>query len=70
MRQFGTVDRLKLMITCGASTIVTGRGFRDIFTDANRNCPTEVRDFCNPDQTIIDASKPLYNFFAQLKLIF
>ncbi|MDQ3586590.1 MAG: carboxypeptidase-like regulatory domain-containing protein [Acidobacteriota bacterium] len=59
-----------VQFTFGASTLLTGRGFRDIFTDANRNCPIEVREFCNPDDTIINPRKPLYNFFAQLKLIF
>jgi hypothetical protein len=55
-------------VTFGASTLQTGRGFRDIFTDRTRNCPANVGDFCEPD--VINPSKPLYSLFAQLKLIF
>ncbi|MGH9970752.1 MAG: carboxypeptidase-like regulatory domain-containing protein [Pyrinomonadaceae bacterium] len=57
-----------VQITFGASTLQTGRGFRDIFTDRSRNCPPNVGDFCEPD--VINPSKPLYSMFAQLKLIF
>ena len=55
-------------LTFGAATLQTGRGFRDIFTDASRNCPPNVGDFCQPD--VINPSKPLYSLFAQLKLVF
>jgi len=55
-------------ITFGASTLQTGRGFRDIFTDRGRNCPPNVGDFCEP--VVINPSKPLYSLFAQLKLVF
>jgi Carboxypeptidase regulatory-like domain len=55
-------------MTFGAATLQTGRGFRDIFTDRSRNCPANVGDFCEPD--VISPRKPLYNLFAQLKLIF
>ena len=55
-------------VTFGASTLQTGRGFRDIFTDANRNCPPGVEDFCQPD--VISPKKALYSLFAQLKLVF
>jgi hypothetical protein len=55
-------------ITFGASTLQTGRGFRDIFTDRARNCPPNVGDFCQPD--VINPSKSLYSLFAQLKLVF
>jgi hypothetical protein len=55
-------------VTFGASTLQTGRGFRDIFTDRSRNCPPNVGDFCEPD--VISPSKPLYSLFAQLKLVF
>jgi hypothetical protein len=55
-------------ITFGASTLQTGRGFRDIFTDRSRNCPANVGDFCEPD--VISPRKPLYSLFAQLKLVF
>jgi hypothetical protein len=57
-----------VQITFGASTLQTGRGFRDIFTDRSRNCPPNVGDFCEPD--VINPSKPLYSLFAQLKFIF
>jgi Carboxypeptidase regulatory-like domain len=55
-------------MTFGASTLQTGRGFRDIFTDRSRNCPPNVGDFCEPD--VIKPNKPLYSLFAQLKLVF
>ncbi len=55
-------------ITFGASTLQTGRGFRDIFTDRPRNCPPNVGDFCEPE--VIAPNKPLYSLFAQLKLVF
>ena len=55
-------------MTFGAATLQTGRGFRDIFTDANRNCPPGVEDFCQPD--VISPKKALYNLFAQVKLVF
>jgi hypothetical protein len=55
-------------VTFGASTLQTGRGFRDIFTDRSRNCPPNVGDFCEPD--VISPRKPLYSLFAQLKLVF
>jgi len=55
-------------LTFGASTLQTGRGFRDIFTDRARNCPPNVGDFCEPD--VISPRKMLYSLFAQLKVIF
>lgn len=55
-------------ITFGASTLQTGRGFRDIFTDRPRNCPPNVGDFCEP--SVVAPNKPLYSLFAQLKLVF
>jgi hypothetical protein len=55
-------------MTFGASTLQTGRGFRDIYTDRSRNCPPNVGDFCEPD--VISPRKPLYSLFAQLKLVF
>lgn len=55
-------------LTFGASTLQTGRGFRDIFTDASRNCPPGVGDFCEPN--VISPNKPLYALFGQLKLVF
>jgi hypothetical protein len=55
-------------LTFGASTLQTGRGFRDIFTDASRNCPPGVGEFCQPD--VISPKKMLYSIFGQLKLVF
>ncbi len=55
-------------VTFGASTLQTGQGFRDIFTDRSRNCPPNVGDFCEPD--VISPRKPLYSLFTQLKLVF
>jgi hypothetical protein len=57
-----------IQFTFGASTLLPGRGFRDIYTDASRNCP--LPDFCSSDQVIIDPHKPLYSMFAQVKFIF
>ena len=57
-----------LTLTFGAATLQTGRGFRDIFTDASRNCPPGVGDFCQPN--VISPNKALYSLFAQLKLVF
>lgn len=55
-------------LTFGASTLQTGRGFRDIFTDRPRNCPPNVGDFCEPG--VISPNKPLYSLFTQLRLVF
>jgi hypothetical protein len=54
----------------GAALLRPGRGFRDIFTDASRNCPANVSDFCAPDGVVINPSKPLYALFAQMKFVF
>jgi hypothetical protein len=55
-------------VTFGASSLQTGRGFRDIFTDATRNCPAGVEDFCQP--SVINPKKMLYSLFAQMKFVF
>lgn len=55
-------------LTFGASSLQTGRGFRDIFTDATRNCPPGVEDFCQPN--VISPKKALYTLFGQMKLVF
>jgi len=55
-------------LTFGAATLQTGRGFRDIFTDASRNCPPGVEDFCQPN--VISPKKFLYQLFGQVKLVF
>ncbi len=59
-----------ITLTFGASTLKPGRGFRDIFTDASRNCPANVRDYCTPDDVLIDPKKPLYALFAQVRFVF
>jgi hypothetical protein len=59
-----------IQLTFGASYLQPGRGFRDIYTDASRNCPPNVGDFCTPDETIINPSKPLYALFGQVKFVF
>ena len=59
-----------VMFTFGASVLRPGRGFRDIYTDASRNCPPNLSDFCTPDATVIDPSKPLYALFGQVRFVF
>lgn len=59
-----------ITFTFGAALLQTGRGFRDIYTDAARNCPPNVSDFCAPDNVVINPSKPLYALFGQLKFVF
>jgi hypothetical protein len=59
-----------ITMTFGAATLKPGRGFRDIYTDATRNCPPNLGDFCTPDDTVINPNKPLFNLFAQVKFIF
>jgi hypothetical protein len=59
-----------ITFTFGAAALQTGRGFRDIFTDAARNCPANVSDFCSPDNVVINPSKPLYALFGQVKFVF
>jgi hypothetical protein len=55
-------------LTFGASTLQTGRGFRDIFTHRSRNCPPGVEDFCAPE--VISPKKMLYSLFGQVKFVF
>ncbi len=57
-----------VQLTFGASTLQTGLGFRDIFTNRSRNCPPNIGDFCEP--AVINPAKPLYSLFAQMKLVF
>jgi len=59
-----------LTMTFGAATLKPGSGFRDIYTDASRNCPPNLIEFCTPDDVIIDPKKPLFNLFAQVKFVF
>lgn len=59
-----------VQFTFGASYLQPGRGFRDIYTDATRNCPPNVGEFCTADDTVINPRKPLYALFAQVKFVF
>jgi hypothetical protein len=59
-----------ITMTFGAAALKPGRGFRDIYTDATRDCPPNLGEFCTPDDTNINPSKPLFNLFAQVKFIF
>jgi len=59
-----------ITMTFGAATLKPGRGFRDIYTDAARDCPPNLGEFCTPDNTNINPSKPLFNLFAQVKFVF
>ena len=59
-----------ITMTFGAAALKPGRGFRDIFTDVTRDCPANLIEFCTPDNTNINPSKPLFNLFAQVKFIF
>jgi hypothetical protein len=57
-------------MTFGAATLKPGRGFRDIYTDANRDCPANLIEFCTPDDVNINPNKPLFNLFGQVKFVF
>jgi len=59
-----------ITMTFGAATLKPGRGFRDIFTSAATDCPANLREFCTPDNSVINPSKPLFNLFAQVKFVF
>lgn len=59
-----------VQFTFGASTLKPGRGFRDIYTDATRNCPPGLPDYCASDGVVINPAKPLYSIFAGMKFIF
>src|SRR6266536_1729795 len=55
-----------ITLTFGAATLKPGRGFRDIYTSANTDCPANLREFCTVDNVNINPSKPLFNLFAQV----
>jgi len=55
-----------LTFTFGGNIFLPGKGFRDIFTDANRNCP--IPNFCTGN--VPNPSKLQYSLFSQTKLIF
>jgi len=57
-------------LTFGAATLKPGRGFRDIYTTANTDCPPNLGEFCTPDNVNINPSKLLFNLFAQAKFVF
>lgn len=57
-------------LTFGAATLKPGRGFRDIYTTANSDCPANLREFCTSDNVNINPSKLLFNLFGQVKFIF
>src|ERR1041385_8833804 len=57
-------------LTFGAATLKPGRGFRDIYTTANADCPPNLGEFCTPDNININPSKLLFNLFAQAKFVF
>ena len=57
-----------IQFTAGAAYFQPGRGFYDIFTDRTRNCPPQVGNFCAAD--VPNPTKPQYQLFAQLKLIY
>jgi hypothetical protein len=57
-------------LTFGAATLKPGRGFRDIYTTANADCPANLGEFCTPDNVNINPSKLLFNLFAQAKFVF
>src|SRR5437867_397903 len=59
-----------LTMTFGAASLKPGRGFRDIYTTANADCPPNLGEFCTPDKVVINPSKPLFNLFAQVKFVF
>lgn len=59
-----------ITMTFGAATLKPGRGFRDIYTDRNRDCPANLIEFCTPDDVNINPNKPLFNLFGQVKFIF
>jgi hypothetical protein len=59
-----------ITLTFGAATLKPGRGFRDIYTTASRDCPANLSEFCTPDNVNINPSKLLFNLFAQAKFVF
>ena len=57
-------------LTFGAATLKPGRGFRDIYTNANTDCPANLIELCTPDNVNINPSKLLFNLFGQAKFVF
>ena len=52
--------------TFGGNLFIPGKGFKDVYTDRDRNCP--IPNFCTGD--VPNPSKPQYTLFTQMKLIF
>jgi hypothetical protein len=55
-----------MTFTFGGNLFLPGKGFKDIYTDRDRNCP--IPNFCTGD--VPNPSKPQYSVFTQMKLIF
>jgi Carboxypeptidase regulatory-like domain len=55
-----------ITFTFGGSYFFPGKGFRDIYTDRNQNCP--IPNFCMQD--VPNPAKRQYSLFAQMKFIF
>lgn len=55
-----------VLFTFGVNHFIPGRGFKDIYTDRERNCP--IPNFCTEE--VPNPSKTQYSMFAQMKLIF
>jgi hypothetical protein len=53
-------------MTFGGSMFLAGKGFRDVYTDRDRNCP--IPSFCQG--VVPNPSKPQYSLFSEVKLIF
>lgn len=55
-----------LTFTFGGNLFLAGRGFRDVYTTREDNCP--IPSFCTG--VVPNPSKPQYSLFSQMKLIF
>lgn len=55
-----------ITFTFGGNLFLAGRGFRDVYTDRQRNCP--IPNFCTG--VVPNPSKPQYSLFSQMKLVF
>ncbi|MEO8648657.1 MAG: carboxypeptidase-like regulatory domain-containing protein [Acidobacteriota bacterium] len=55
-----------ITLTLGGNILLPGRGFRDVYTTQERNCP--IPSFCTGD--VPNPSKPQYTLFSQMKLVF
>jgi len=55
-----------LVFTFGGNMLFAGKGFHDVYTNREKNCP--IPSFCTPD--VPNPSKPQYSLFSQMKLVF